>query len=54
MGLQDTIFVAIPGYNINDIKDVMTRLKKDIGPEGIKLGRRPQRDQAKKFEELFL
>ena len=36
VGLQDTVLVVIPGYSIGDIKDVMTRLKKDIGPEGIK------------------
>lgn len=43
VGLQDTILVAIPGYSINDIKDVMARIKKDIGLEGIKAGRRSQR-----------
>jgi hypothetical protein len=54
VGLQDIVLVVIPGYSINDIKDVMTRIKKDIGPEGIKAGRRPQRDLRKMFEELFL
>ena len=54
VGLQDTVLVVIPGYSITDIKDVMTKLKKQIGQEGLKAGRRPQRDQVKKFEELFL
>jgi hypothetical protein len=54
VGLQDTVLVAIPEYSINDIKDVMARLKKDIGLEGIRVGRRPQYGQAKMFEELFL
>lgn len=54
VGLQDTVLVAIPGFSINDIKDVMARIKKDIGLEGIKAGRRTQNGLREKFEKLFL